>query len=198
LKQNQGASFFKPPVLMIVQFCGLSGAGKSTLAYLVQQSLRAEGLPVEILDGDEYRKTLCRDLGFSREDRHQNILRMAFVAGKLSQYGIISIISAINPYQRTRNEVSNRYPQVKTIHIDCPIATLIQRDTKDLYRKALLPDDHPDKVKNLTGINDPFEAPSSPDLYINTSASSKEACALQIFRFIQESLKAAPSVATIL
>jgi adenylylsulfate kinase len=177
---------FKSVIYMIIQFCGLSGAGKSTLAKLVQQALQLEGLFVEILDGDECRNTLCCDLGFSKEDRHQNILRMAFVAGKLSKYGIISLISAINPYQHTRAEVKRLYQHVKTIHIDCPINTLIQRDTKDLYRKALLPDDHPEKVKNLTGINDPFEAPLQPDLYINTSSSSKEQCAMQIAQFIKE------------
>lgn len=174
---------------MIIQFCGLSGAGKTTLAKMVQQALDSEGLPIEIIDGDEYRASLCRDLGFSKEDRHQNILRMAFVASKLSKHGVIALISAINPYEHTREEVARLYPNVKTVHINCPVTTLIQRDTKDLYRRALLPDNHPDKVKNLTGINDPFEAPSQPDLYIDTSQSSKEQCAMQLVQFIKDQLR---------
>src|SRR5689334_8219773 len=89
-------SIFKLPMSMIIQFCGLSGSGKSTLAKMIQQALHSDGLPVEVLDGDEFRTSLCRDLGFSKEDRHQNILRMAFVAGKLSKHGVIALISAIN------------------------------------------------------------------------------------------------------
>lgn len=174
---------------MIVQFCGLSGAGKSTLAKMVRQALESEGLSAEVLDGDEFRTSLCRDLGFSKEDRHQNILRMAFVAGKLSKHGVIALLSAINPYQHTREEVARLYPNVKTVHINCPVSTLIERDTKDLYRRALLPDNHPDKVKNLTGINDPFEAPPHPDLYIDTAQSSKEECTTQLVQFIKEQLR---------
>lgn len=174
---------------MIVQFCGLSGAGKSTLAKMVQQILQLEKLPVEVLDGDEFRASLCHDLGFSKEDRHQNILRMAFVAGKLSKHGVIALISAINPYQQTREEVARLYPNVKTVYINCPVATLIQRDTKDLYRRALLPDNHPDKVKNLTGINDPFEVPQHPDLCIDTALSSREDCAMQLVQFIKDQFR---------
>jgi adenylylsulfate kinase len=175
---------------MILQFCGLSGAGKTTLARMVQHQLRKEGFLIEILDGDEYRKTLCNDLGFSQKDRHRNMLRIAFVANQLSRYGVISLISAINPYDATRNEIRRTYRNVKTVHVDCPIPALIKRDTKGLYRKALLPDGHPEKIQNLTGINDTFEVPLNPDLYLNTSEESKEECALQIVHFIKDELAA--------
>jgi adenylylsulfate kinase len=169
---------------MIIQFCGLSGAGKTTLARATEERLKEHGLPVEIIDGDEYRGTICRNLGFSKQDRCENIRRLAFVAGKLSSHGIVTIICAINPYEEVREEIRKSYPNVKTIHIDCAIPTLQQRDTKGLYRKAFLPDEHPEKIKNLTGVNDPFDIPRRPDLYVNTEHSSIKECADSIANFI--------------
>lgn len=173
---------------MILQFCGLSGAGKSTLAKLVKAKLSHKGSIVEVLDGDEYRKTLCSDLGFSKEDRIENLRRIAFVAAQLSKHGIIAIICAINPFEEVRAEVRKAYPSVKTIHIDCSLATLIHRDTKGLYKRALLPDTHPNKVRNLTGVNDAFEEPLHPDLYVNTDIYSIEECAHQIAYFTERQL----------
>jgi adenylylsulfate kinase len=157
---------------MIIQFCGLSGSGKTTLAMHTRNLLQEKGIPVELIDGDEYRKVLCADLGFSKEDRNTNIRRLAFVASKLSAHGIVTIICAINPYDAIREEIRAKYPDVKTVYIHCDMQTLIARDTKGLYKKALLPDDHPDKIKNLTGVNDPFDVPSSPDLVIDTSVET--------------------------
>jgi adenylylsulfate kinase len=169
---------------MIIQFCGLSGAGKTTLARAASEKLKQLSLPVEVIDGDEYRETICSNLGFSRNDRCENIRRLAFVAGKLSAHGIITLICAINPYEEMRNEVRRTYLNVKTIFIDCPVQTLKVRDTKGLYRKALLPDEHPDKIKNLSGINDPFDIPANPDLYIDTSKNSISDCTHSIVEFV--------------
>lgn len=169
---------------MIIQFCGLSGSGKSTLARSVATTLKKNGNVIEILDGDEYRESLCRDLGFSKQDRSENIRRLAFVANKLSTHGIISIICAINPYDEIRKEVARRYKNVFLIHVDCSLDTLFKRDTKGLYMKAFLPDDHPNKINNLTGVNDPFEAPLNPDLYINTEKHTIEECCDKITAFI--------------
>jgi adenylylsulfate kinase len=168
---------------MIVQFCGLSGSGKTTLARAVE-SKPDKLVPIEVIDGDEYRETLCKGLGFAKEDRFENMRRMAFVAGKLAKHGIIPIICAINPYQEMRNEVSGRYPNVKTIYIDCRLGTLKQRDTKGLYARAELPNDHPCKLGNLTGISDPFDVPAQPDLHINTSLHTIEECTDKIGHFI--------------
>ncbi len=174
---------------MIIQFCGLSGSGKSTIAGRVKELLKEEGHKVEIIDGDEYRKVLCPDLGFSKQDRNQNIRRLAFVASKLSAYDIVAIICAINPYDEIRQEVKAIYPHVITIYINCNLETLVERDTKGLYKKALLPDGHPDKITNLTGVNDPFEPPNEPDLVLNTADESINESVAKLANYIMQFLK---------
>lgn len=176
---------------MIIQFCGLSGSGKTTLATNARRMLAEMNINVEIIDGDEYRKVLCADLGFSKEDRNQNIRRLAFVASKLSRYNVVSIICAINPYEAVRNEITALYDHVKTVFIDCDLDVLIKRDTKGLYKKAYLPEGHPDKVSNLTGVNDPFEKPSHPDLVINTSTQSVEQAVQTLVGYIAGNLQPA-------
>jgi adenylylsulfate kinase len=174
---------------MIIQFCGMSGAGKTTLAEYVKVGLELQNIPIEILDADEYRKLLFKDLGFSKEDRVENIRRLAFLANKFSLQKIIPIICAINPYEEVRKEVKEKYPNVKTIFIHCPVSELIKRDTKGLYKKALLPEGHIDKIGNLTGINDPFEIPLKPDLVINTDHNNIEACTNILIKFIKKEIE---------
>lgn len=176
---------------MIIQFCGLSGSGKTTLATNAKRLLAEKNINVEIIDGDEYRKVLCADLGFSKEDRNQNIRRLAFVASKLSKYNVVAIICAINPYEEVRKEITELYDNVKTVFINCDLDILIKRDTKGLYRKAYLPEGHPDKISNLTGVNDPFEKPAHPDLAINTSTQPIEQAAQTLVQYIIENLQAA-------
>ena len=169
---------------MILLLCGLSGAGKSTLATHVKNKLRRVEIPVEIIDADEYRQKLFKDLGFTREDRNENIRRLGFIANKFSSQNIVTLVSAINPYDDIRQELIATYPNIKVVYVDCNINVLIKRDTKGLYKKALLPDGHPDKLSNLTGINDPFEVPETPDLYINTSLQTIEQCVDEVYRFV--------------
>ena len=169
---------------MILLFCGLSGAGKSTLAEKVRHKLASEEIFIEIIDADEYRQRLFKDLGYSMEDRFENIRRLGLIANKFSSHNIITIISAINPYDSIRKELARTYKNVKVVHIDCGIDVLIDRDPKGLYKRALLPEGHPDKLSNLTGINDPFEAPVSPDLYINTDTMGIKECVNVIKSFI--------------
>jgi adenylylsulfate kinase len=169
---------------MIIQFCGLSGSGKTTLADRVNTLLKEQSVKCEIIDGDVYRKVLCADLAFSKEDRNENIRRLAFVASKLSAHGVVAIICAINPYDDIRKEVTSKYPNVKTVFIDCSIDVLVKRDTKQLYHKALLPEGHPDKINNLTGINDPFDVPSHCDLVIKTDSENIEDSAQKLLHFI--------------
>jgi len=157
---------------MIVLICGLSGAGKTTLAQKVKEKLETYGKSVEIIDGDEYRKMLFKELSYSLQDRMENIRRLGFIASKFSKHGIITIISAINPYHEIREELSLKYNNVKTVSIDCSVEILIKRDTKGLYARALLPDNDPQKLHNLTGINDRFDIPEHPDLYINSGTQT--------------------------
>ena len=169
---------------MILLLCGLSGAGKSTLAAHVKTKLGRSDVPVEIMDADEYRQKLFKDLGYTREDRNENIRRLGFIANKFSSQNIITIVSAINPYDDIRRELIDTYPCVKVVHVDCNLNVLIKRDTKGLYKKALLPDGHPDKISNLTGVNDPFEIPENPDLYINTSRQTIRQCVDEVHAFV--------------
>jgi adenylylsulfate kinase len=169
---------------MIIQFCGLSGSGKTTLAEQVAWLLRERAIKTEIIDGDIYRRELWPDLGFSKADRNENIRRMAFVASLLSKYNIIAIICAINPYDDIRQEIIAAYPNVKTVHIDCALDVLIQRDTKQLYHKALLPAGNPEKIDNLTGINDPFDIPEHPDLIIKTDREPVDISTQKLLQFI--------------
>jgi len=169
---------------MVLLLCGLSGAGKTTLANEVKCRLNESGLNTEVIDGDEYRSTLFRELSFSRPDRLENIRRLGFIANKFSERGIVTIVSAINPYDEVRTELKETYENVKTIFIDCPVKTLINRDTKGLYKRALLPEGHPERICNLTGINDPFDIPPSPDLYINTDILGIQECTALLCDFI--------------
>ncbi len=173
---------------MIFQMTGLSGAGKSTLSEMVQLKLIELGYKTEIIDGDFYRKNLCKDLGFSKEDRIENIRRLGFVANILAKNKIISIIAAINPFEEIRNELKTKYG-AKVIFIDCDLETLTKRDTKGLYKKALLPDNHTDKIFNLTGINDPFNVPIKPDLLISTSELSIVLASQKLIEFILSEIK---------
>ena len=151
----------------IFQFTGLSGAGKTTLAHALEAALSLEGYRVAVIDGDVYRGKLCKDLGFSREDRIENIRRLGAVAEEMNPYYDVIIISAINPYQESRTLLKNNYDAL-LVHIDCDITTLRLRDTKGLYQRAFLPDLHEDKIYNLTGVNDNFDEPVSADFRLHT------------------------------
>jgi adenylylsulfate kinase len=168
---------------MVIQLTGLSGAGKTTLANKVKLLLEQEQLLAEIIDGDVYRNTLCKDLGFSKKDRCENIRRLGKVAQEFSAAGAIAIIAAINPFEAVRNELAENYA-AKTIWVKCAVEVLTQRDTKGLYKRAALPDEHPDKIHNLTGVNDVYEAPALPHFVIDTAGETPDISAGKMFRFI--------------
>tara|TARA_R100000152_G_C6759479_1_gene183423 strand:+ start:998 stop:1528 length:531 start_codon:yes stop_codon:yes gene_type:complete len=174
--------------MIVIQMTGMSGAGKSSIAESTKDMLVQEGYRVEILDGDEYRLNLCSDLGFSKEDRNQNIRRLGFVAKVLARNGTIAIIAAINPYEQLRREVADSWGNVKTVYVKCPIPVLKDRDTKNLYHRASLPDNHPEKINNLTGISDPFEKPPEPDLVLNTDIETVKDSANRLKKFIKNNI----------
>jgi adenylylsulfate kinase len=169
--------------MLLLQMTGLSGAGKTTLANKVQQLLEQHSLNIEIIDGDVYRKTLCKDLGFSKEDRCENIRRLGNLAFTCVKKGSIAIVAAINPFEEVRNELKEKYGAM-TVWIKCDIGILLKRDPKGLYRRTSLPDGHPEKIVNLTGINDTYETPVSPDLIIDTGSETEDESAGKLYQFI--------------
>ena len=175
--------------MLIIQLFGLSGVGKTTLAQAVKNELLSKNLKVEIIDGDEYRKVICKDLTFTQTDRIENIRRLGFIGNILARNGIIVILSAISPYEAAREELKKQYQHVYGIWLDCPLEELIKRDTKGLYYRALLPDSDPNKIFNLTGINDIFETPKNPDLIINTKESNINEAKNKLVNFIYEKIQ---------
>ena len=149
-------------------FTGLSGAGKSTLSQAVADELHKRGRAVERLDGDEVRTRLSRGLGFSKADRDENIRRIGFVARLLSRNGAIAIAAAISPYREVRDEVRRDHdaPFVE-IFVDCPLETLVKRDPKGLYAKALR-----GEIQQFSGISDPYEPPLTPEITVRTDRES--------------------------
>ena len=152
-----------------VWFTGLSGAGKSTISTLLHQRLCAAGAKVELLDGDVVRTHLSKGLGFSREDRDENIRRIGFVCELLSRNGVIAIAAAISPYRTVRDEVRARIPNFVEVYVECPIEVLADRDVKGLYKRALA-----GEIAHFTGVSDPYEPPLAPEVTVNSSVEPPE------------------------
>jgi adenylyl-sulfate kinase len=156
-------------------FTGLSGAGKTTLARLVEIELCARGHRVEVLDGDVIRTNLSKGLGFSKEDRDTNIRRIGFVCNLLSRNQVVAIAAAISPYREVRDELRRDIGSFVEVYVRCPIAVLAERDVKGLYKKALA-----GEIKNFTGVDDPYEAPLTAEIIVETDLESPEQSAAQI------------------
>lgn len=146
-----------------VWFTGLSGAGKSTLAERLAPILKERGHKVEILDGDVVRTNLSKGLGFSKEDRDTNILRIGFVAHLLTRNGVAVITAAISPYREIRDQVRAQIGDMIEVYAKCSLEELTRRDVKGLYEKALR-----GEIQNFTGISDPYEEPLNPDVIVET------------------------------
>ncbi len=171
----------KAPKGFTLWFTGLPSSGKSTLAQLVAAELRARGRGVEVLDGDVVRTHLCKGLGFSKEDRDENIRRIGFVCGLLSRHGVAAIAAAISPYRAIRDEVRAATEHFVEVYVKASVETCAQRDVKGLYKKALA-----GEIKNFTGVNDPYEAPLNPELAVETEKESPEQSAARILRKLEE------------
>jgi sulfate adenylyltransferase len=164
-------------------FTGLSGAGKSTIAQATVPMLLEHGRQLTILDGDVVRTHLSKGLGFSKEDRDTNILRIGFVAGEITRHNGTVICAAISPYSRTRNEVKKMVGHDKFIEVfvDTPIEVCEQRDIKGLYAKA-----RAGEIKGFTGIDDPYEAPRDPEIRLNTVDFNPDENARQIIKYLSD------------
>jgi adenylyl-sulfate kinase len=164
-----------------VWLTGMSGAGKTTISCLLKTWLQGQGRRVELLDGDELRRHLSKDLGFSREDRDENIRRIGLIAELLSRNDVIAIVAAISPYRAVRQELRLRIQTFVEIHIDCPLDVLIARDTKGLYQKALR-----GEIPHFTGISDPYEHPIDPELVIDSSREAPEQSAERVWNRLKD------------
>ncbi|HKO05349.1 MAG TPA: adenylyl-sulfate kinase [Candidatus Acidoferrales bacterium] len=164
-------------------FTGLPCSGKSTLAVMVAGELKRRGRGAEILDGDEVRKHLTKGLGFSREDRDENIRRIGYVCRLLSRNGAVAIAAAISPYRAVRDEVRAGHESGRFIEVfvNAPLEVCIERDVKGMYKKALA-----GEIKQFTGVDDPYEAPLAPELAIETSAEAALESAARILGKLEQ------------
>jgi adenylyl-sulfate kinase len=150
-----------------VWLTGLSGAGKSTIARHLEQALIERGRHVEVLDGDEVREHLSKGLSFSREDRDINIRSIAFVAKLITRCGAVAITAAISPYRDTRAAARQEIVRFIEVYVDCPLDTLVERDVKGLYARALR-----GEIDHFTGVSDPYEPPLAPDVVVRSDRES--------------------------
>ena len=162
-------------------FTGLSGSGKSTIAERVALRLERWGVPVEILDGDVVRTHLSKGLGFTREDRDENIKRVGFVCQLLSRHGVAVIASVISPYREARDFNRQKIKNFVEVYTRCPVEICAQRDIKGLYQKAM-----DGEIKGFTGVDDPYEAPLNPEVTCKTDTESIEESVEKVIKKLEE------------
>ncbi|MCA9611569.1 MAG: adenylyl-sulfate kinase [Sandaracinus sp.] len=161
---------------------GLSGSGKSTLAHRVERLLIERGVHAYVLDGDNVRHGLCRDLGFAPEDRHENIRRVGEVAKLFSDAGVVVLTAFVSPYRADRDEVRALLApgDFVEVHVAADLATCESRDPKGLYAKA-----RRGEIRDFTGIDAPYEAPLEPELRVDTGAESVDASAARVVAWLE-------------
>ena len=162
-------------------FTGLPCSGKSTLAEIVAMELSQRGRGVEVLDGDVVRTHLTKGLGFSKEDRDENIRRIGFVCHLLSRHGAVAIAAAISPYRVIRDEVRATIENFVEVYVKTSLDACIQRDVKGMYKKALA-----GQLKNFTGVDDPYEPPLQPEVVIETEKETPGASASRIMARLEQ------------
>lgn len=163
-------------------FTGWSGSGKTTLAIAVEDELRRQGLKnVQRLDGDIVREDLTRDLGFSKEDRDENIRRVTFVAELLSRNGVATLVSFISPYRKARDNARRRCQNFIEVYVRCDQETLVSRDVKGLYKKAIS-----GEIENFTGVSDPYEEPLHPEIVVDSAHQTIEESRDDILSYLKE------------
>lgn len=167
---------------LLLWFTGLSGAGKSTLAHAVEERLHQNGCRTFVLDGDNVRFGLCSDLGFSNDDRKENIRRIAEAGKLMVEAGVIAMTAFISPFRADREKARALFPQQDFVEIYCnaDLKTCESRDVKGLYQRA-----RKGEVKEFTGISSPYEPPQNPELIINTGTQTLETCVDQVMDFLQ-------------
>ncbi len=172
---------------LTVWFTGLSGAGKSTLSQAVQRQLTELGFRTEILDGDIIRQHLSKGLGFSREDRDENVRRIGFVANLLTRHGVIVLVAVVSPYLATRGEVRSAIGRFLEVYVNAPLSVCEERDPKGLYGKA-----RTGELRGLTGIDDPYEPPVRPEVECRTDIETVNESASKVLHAILTALGSHP------
>jgi adenylyl-sulfate kinase len=162
-------------------FTGLSGAGKTTIAVSLAEELRKRGFKVERLDGDIVRKSLTRDLGFSKEDRDLNIDRVTFVAKLLTRNEVIVLCSFISPYRARRAQSREEIGEFIEVFVECPLEVCIERDVKGWYTKALA-----GEVENFTGISAPYEPPENAEIVCHTANETVEESVAKVLAYLEQ------------
>lgn len=172
---------------LTVWMTGLSGAGKTTICHAVHTELLGRGIRVEILDGDLVRKHLSRDLGFSKAERDENIRRIGFVAQLLTRHGVVALVSAISPYRAVREEIRANVGNFLEVFVNAPLQVCERRDPKGLYKKA-----RAGEFRGFTGIDDPYEAPLSPDVECRTDLENPKESVEKVVAAILKALQYKP------
>ena len=164
-----------------VWFTGFSGAGKSTIADALTKKLKSQGYQLEVLDGDEIRENLTKDLGFSKEDRDTNIRRIGFVAKLLARNGVIVLVPVISPYRAIREEMRANIGRFVEVFVNAPLSVCEDRDVKGLYKKV-----RAGEIKQFTGIDDPYEPPTNPEVECRTDIEELSQSVDKIFNKLEE------------
>ncbi|MGD1899382.1 MAG: adenylyl-sulfate kinase [Phormidesmis sp.] len=164
-----------------IWFTGLSGAGKTTINDALTAKLRDRGVKLEVLDGDIVRTNLTKGLTFSKEDRDENVRRIGFVADLLTRNGVIVTVAAISPYRAIREEVRERIGDFMEVYVSAPVEVCEERDVKGLYKKA-----RSGEIKQFTGISDPYEAPTNPEVNCETHKETLDESVNKVIAKLEE------------
>ena len=162
-------------------FSGLPCSGKTTVADRVAEMLMERGLKVERLDGDIVRKGLTSDLGFSKEDRDENIKRVTFVAKLLTRNGVAVLATFVSPYRERRLKSREEIGEFVEVYVRCPVEACMERDVKGMYKKALA-----GEITGFTGVDDPYEEPENPEIVLDTDRETEEESAMKVVRKLEE------------
>jgi len=165
----------------VVWFTGLPASGKTTIARKLEEELRKRGLKVEVLDGDEVRRWLSPEAGFSREDRERHLKRVAYVSHLLARNGVVVIASFVSPYRSTRDFARELIGDFVEVYVKCSLEKCIERDPKGLYRKALA-----GEIRDMTGIQDPYEEPLNPEVVVDSENQSPDECVKRVMAKLLE------------
>ena len=167
---------------VVLWFTGLSGAGKSTLAHAVEEKLHQLGCRTIVLDGDNVRHGLCGDLGFSDDDRIENIRRVGEMSKLFIEAGVLTLAAFISPFRQDRERVRNLFPHgdFVEVYVDCTVEVCESRDVKGMYKRA-----RAGKISNFTGISSPYEAPESPELTVQTDDQLLKESVKSVMEFLE-------------